>query len=239
MIHPDDRDVVLRFLVRNTLLADLGTSHIVSITYRQILDGRTQYVRLMAFLKRGKEKNEGDSLIVCVRNIDAVKRMEMKYSNVLDMANRDSLTGVKNKCAYAQAEMELDDSIEAGEAADFGIAICDINGLKIVNDTKGHKAGDEYIKSGAKVICNVFRHSPVFRIGGDEFAVILRGNDYETRNELIEEFKSIQNSNKEQGLVTIAVGISDFDKEKDIRVQDVFERADTKMYTYKEKFKNY
>jgi len=60
-----------------------------------------------------------------------------------------------------------------GEAPEFGVIGCDVNGLKKINDTLGHKAGDEYICAACKMLCEYFKHSPVFRIGGDEFVVIL------------------------------------------------------------------
>ena len=49
----------------------------------------------------------------------------------------------------------------------------DVNGLKHVNDTLGHKAGDAYIRAASAMICEIFKHSPVYRIGGDEFAVLM------------------------------------------------------------------
>ena len=134
--------------------------------------------------------------------------------------------------------MELDEKITNDEITDFAIVICDINGLKNVNDTKGHNAGDEFIKSGCKDICDVFEHSPVFRIGGDEFAVIVKDRDFADRERLMEEFLKIQEQHRRTGLVTIACGISEFDKDKDIRVQDVFERADSLMYHNKKEFKS-
>ena len=65
----------------------------------------------------------------------------------------------------------------------------DANNLKMINDNYGHGAGDEYIKGCCKILCDVFCHSPVFRIGGDEFAVILKGRDYHNRNDLMKEIK--------------------------------------------------
>ncbi len=238
VIHPDDRNRVIAQLERETMLDSLEKNGVLQITYRQILDNRIQYVELLAFFKQG----DSDSIVIGVRNIDAQKRreqsMEKKTQTFIDMANRDALTAVKNKRAYAQAETELDKKISDNTIEDFAIVICDINGLKTINDTMGHNAGDEFIKNGCKDICDIFQHSPVFRIGGDEFAVIVAGSDYNMRDELMDRFSDIQTEHKTNGGVTIACGISDFDRKKDMCVQDVFERADAFMYNNKKMFKD-
>ena len=64
----------------------------------------------------------------------------------------------------------------------------DLNFLKVINDTYGHECGNAAIKRLCKLVCKIFAHSPVFRIGGDEFAVILRGSDYENIEKLVAEF---------------------------------------------------
>ena len=155
----------------------------------------------------------------------------------MDMASRDALTGVKNKYAYVQAEEKLDHEITGGCAAEFAVAVADINGLKKINDSKGHNAGDEYIKRACHMICMVFKHSPVFRVGGDEFAVILRGEDYENRDELLSALNESVAVNEAKGDVTVAVGLSEFDRGTDIRVQDVFDRADKDMYRKKKNYR--
>ena len=165
---------------KETLLRNLSAFGKTILNYRLMLDGRPQYVSLYAV----RPKDNPDHIIVSVANIDEAKRMELAYEDAMDLANKDALTGVKNKRAYVQAETEMDQEID--KKAPFSMVVCDLNGLKQVNDTQGHKAGDEFIRNACKVICDVFDHSPVFRIGGDEFAVILKGRDYERREELIQ-----------------------------------------------------
>ena len=228
-IYNEDLPMMQMSMKKENLIESLGVSGKVFFNYRQIIDNRPQYVSLYAV----RPSDDSDHIIIAVANIDAAKRMELQYRNAVDLANRDALTEVKNKRAYAQCEMELDNQINAGKISGFSIVICDLNGLKNVNDTLGHKAGDDFIKSGCKYICDTFDHSPVFRIGGDEFAIIVKGRDFERRDELMEHFRTIMNENKQKGLVTVACGISDFDPVRDMRVQDVFERADALMYENK------
>lgn len=236
-IYPEDLPMMSAAMEKKNLLVSLAETGKTLLNYRLMLDGRPQYVNLVII----RPQEDSDQIIVAVENIDETKRRELELEKAVgsatDMANKDALTGVKNKRAYVQAEMQLDELLGKGEESEFAIAICDINGLKQVNDSQGHNAGDEFIKSACTIICNTFKHSPVFRIGGDEFVVILRGSDYQNRAELISDFGAEQIKNKENGLVTLAYGISVFNPAKDIRVQDVFERADNLMYENKKRFK--
>ena len=108
-----------------------------------------------------------------------------------------------------------------------------MNGLKVINDTLGHKAGDEYIQSASKMVCDIFQHSPVFRTGGDEFAVILRGRDYLIRNELVLALHDRSVVHISTNEVVISGGLSDYIPEEDTCFHDVFERADALMYEEK------
>ncbi|MCR4644573.1 MAG: sensor domain-containing diguanylate cyclase [Oscillospiraceae bacterium] len=229
-IYPDDLPMMALSMQKENLLNSLSTFGKTILNYRLMMDGRPQYVSLYAV----RPKEDSSHIIIAVANVDAAKRMEIAYQNAVDMANRDALTGVKNKRAYVQAETELDEMIDKQNNPPFAIVICDVNGLKQVNDTQGHKAGDDFIRSACSIICNNFKHSPVFRIGGDEFAVILKGTDYEHRTELMEQLDQVLRENPHNGVVIIAAGISDFVPEQDMRVQDVFERADDLMYDNKE-----
>ena len=160
--------------------------------------------------------------------------MELAYQDAMDMANRDALTNVKNKRAYAQAEAELDRQIENAwkfGQPKFAVVVCDLNGLKQINDTHGHKAGDDFIRAACSIICNVFKHSPVFRIGGDEFAVLLNGADHEQRQKLMA--KCIAGNNLK--VESVVLGDRSFSPEE---LSDVFERADKLMYADKVKCKN-
>ena len=232
-IYPEDLPMMAAAMEKENLLNTLGESGKLLINYRLMLDGRPQYVTLFAV----HTKNDNDHIIVAVENVDEAKRKELEFEraigSAMDMANKDALTSVKNKHAYAQAEMQLDEQINEESCGAFAVVVCDVNGLKQVNDQQGHSAGDEYIKSACNIICNTFKHSPVFRIGGDEFVVLLKGSDYEERNALMAEFGRRQIENKKSGVVTLAYGFSEFQPERDIRVQDVFERADNLMYENK------
>ncbi len=149
------------------------------------------------------------------------------------LAYTDSLTSVKNTHAYVETEKELDERIADGRIREFGVVVFDINGLKQVNDTKGHDAGDRYIKESCRMICRQFTHSPVYRIGGDEFVAILEGEDYQNRKNLIASFENQVEENLKSGLAVVASGLAVFRREQDHSYRRVFERADQRMYDRK------
>lgn len=158
------------------------------------------------------------------------RRQEAEIGSAKQLAYTDSLTGVKSKRACIDFEMELDRKIKEGAAGAFAVVSCDVNGLKDMNDTHGHKAGDELLRSACHLICIHFSHSPVFRVGGDEFEVILQGQDYENRNAIVSAFNQEVEQNLTEGKAGVSIGLADFVPDRDTCVLDVFERADAEMY---------
>ena len=154
-----------------------------------------------------------------------------------DAANKDALTGVKSKRAFFDTELEMDDKIEHGEVKQFGIIVGDVNGLKHINDTLGHQAGDKYICDACTMICEHFKHSSVFRIGGDEFVILLEGRDYDKRNAIISDINEKIEKNIGTTNVVISLGVSEFDPAEDEKFHSVFERADKMMYQRKTELK--
>lgn len=149
------------------------------------------------------------------------------------MAYTDSLTGVKNTHAYVEKEKQVDNRIAEREINEFGVIVFDLNDLKKINDTKGHEAGDDYIREACHIICVTFKHSPVFRIGGDEFVAFLEGDDYSNRKELLSAFETQIEKNLQHGDVVIASGLAVFRPGYDNSYRRVFERADQRMYDRK------
>ena len=238
IVHPMDISKILKILDKEYLLSILDDKRQFSIDYRLIIENNPQYTRLTV-----RKSSDKKHLIIGVENINDEINREKEHLKALSMekelARRDELTGTKNKTAYAELEKNIQSNIDNGiEYLPFAIAVCDINFLKKVNDTEGHKAGDEYIKVSSKLLCDTFSHSPVFRIGGDEFVIFLGGSDYPAREELIKGLRDRVLENLESGNgPVIAVGIADFDPEKDSKVSDVFERADSMMYEDKRRLK--
>lgn len=163
---------------------------------------------------------------------------EFELDVVREKANIDALTGVKSKTMYTEFERSINQHIKDGVCDEFSLVVADLNGLKHVNDTFGHKAGDDLIRSASNMLCEVFKHSPVFRIGGDEFVVILTGRDRIERGALVHEINRRSEKNIAEGRAVIAVGMSDYIPGYDESIGPVFERADLMMYDRKEELKN-
>lgn len=152
-------------------------------------------------------------------------------------ANRDPMTGVKSKHAYLMREKQMDEEISGGKMQAFAVAVCDVNGLKKINDTLGHQAGDDYIRAASRMVCEIFAHSPVYRIGGDEFVLILTGRDYVNRKGLMKTLHNCSVEHIGHGGVVISGGLSDFRKDEDDSFHTVFHRADELMYEEKQLLK--
>lgn len=146
------------------------------------------------------------------------------------LAYKDSLTGVKNKAAWGDASGRLMREMDGGSPV-FAVAVFDVNDLKMTNDSLGHEAGDELLKKACSAICRFYAHSPVFRIGGDEFAAILEGQDYENREDILARFRA--EFAKPDGEVRVASGMAEYTPGLDSSFSDVFCRADDAMYENK------
>lgn len=149
------------------------------------------------------------------------------------LAYTDPLTGVKSKRAYLDIRKQLEQKIEDNTIKEFALAVFDVNGLKEVNDNFGHEVGDQHIIGASNLICNILKHSPVFRIGGDEFVAILEGGDFEERRSLISDFNSQIEDNARNGKVVVSVGLSTYRQNSGATFASVFNQADENMYKRK------
>ena len=173
------------------------------------------------------------------QNAQTMKQQEDDLLTMRNLAYIDSLTGVKNKHAYEDTAGYIDEQIRNG-TAQFAVIMCDLNYLKLINDNRGHQAGDVALKRAAKLLCNAFPMSTVFRIGGDEFVVIPSVIEYARIDEQLDALKAMMRKQKETSedvldRISFAFGTAVYDREKDSSFNDVFERADQKMYEEKKK----
>lgn len=217
---------------------------LITIAYTQ-----TIVKPLKELTKAAKQVAEGNLEVTLLnQSHDEVGELSTSFQQTVDclkvymdrmneLAYRDPLTGVKSKTAYDEETRKVNNGLQMG-FDQFGILMLDINGLKLVNDQYGHEAGNRYIINCCRLICSVFKRSPVFRIGGDEFIVLLVGddlNDIETLlekfDERMEEMDRVAESPEEK--VNVAAGLAVFDETRDHSYEDVFKRADEAMYKKK------
>ena len=220
-VQSDRRVTLARFLRDNWLAVII----LISVIFFIVI------FLLVQKLKAEKISNERQ------RMMEEALRRELQQKEQLhaamNMVYTDPLTGVKSKHAYNEAEERMDRRIEEKKVSKFGVVVFDLNDLKQINDKQGHKAGDEYIKTACRLICTHFKHSPVFRIGGDEFVAILEGEDFRNREEILEKFEKTILGNLEEEKIVIAFGSASFNPGQDQSIRAVFKRADAAMYKEK------
>ena len=159
--------------------------------------------------------------------VESVIEAEKKVQILDELATKDALTKVRNKTSYDKFAEEIDSRIRQGEAQ-FAVAMMDLNNLKVINDTYGHDSGNIYIKEACSIVCHIFVHSPVFRIGGDEFVVILQNDDYKFRDKLLSEATGVFKSLTENEdivpwkRISVAIGMTDYNPKTDKTFSDVF-----------------
>lgn len=180
---------------------------------------------------------------------DEVGRLTNSFKRLADHVNQnindlnkrvyvDALTSVKNKGAFSDALDDLQTGLNNHNDTPFAIGMFDCDNLKIINDQYGHEMGDIYLKNACRLICQVFQHSPVFRVGGDEFAVILQSEDYQRREELVgqlnQEMDAV-NASRANGWeqIHLSIGIAAYDAKTDKSASETLRRADKIMYANK------
>ncbi len=231
-IYPEDRELFMSMFTKENVMNEIENKGRFTLNYRLMFKGAPKFVSLRAAMI---SEDKVTRVIFGLIDMDSQVKKEQEFTRKLTaarvLANLDTLTGVKNKHAYVDSEMQINRLIDKGNAPEFAVVVFDLNGLKIINDTFGHQAGDKFIKDGCSIICGVFKHSPAFRIGGDEFVAIVQEEDYRNIESLMKRMENINMKNLKDGDVVIAAGMARYHKDKNVAA--VFSRADTEMYNNK------
>jgi len=201
----------------------LATRTTQAFDYQTVNEGSVRYHEVRIVASGEKEA------IAIVRNITERKKMEEKLTY---MSLHDRVTGLYNRFYFEDELRRLD----SNNCINVGIIVCDIDGLKLVNDTLGHQAGDDLLVNAAQIIKSCFSDKDtVSRIGGDEFAILLPGKNIEelqlishTMQNKISQFRE----NHMQIPVSISIGMS-VRTSLTQNMVDVFKVADNNMYREK------
>jgi diguanylate cyclase (GGDEF)-like protein len=152
-----------------------------------------------------------------------------------ELAEKDLLTGCYNRNAYRN------DSSECTDLSDTLLVACDLNNLKRCNDTLGHAYGDKYLVDSANILKEVFSsYGKVYRIGGDEFCIVIPNRKQCHIHTLIAtllERELIYNADAELIKLEIACGYAEYDPAIDTKMDDILNRADALMYENKKELK--
>ena len=175
----------------------------------------------------------------------SIKKIEVELSEYIDkirdMAYCDKMTGCRNKSAYLMRQAEIERRMEEG-LAEFTVYVFDVNGLKRINDTKGHEMGDLLIKSAANALKLTFNEKSIFRTGGDEFVVVLddKSQSGEEVSKTLAAFEAaVAECSDEAAMgfpLAVSAGAAVYDRESDREFKSTLERADKAMYENKEAF---
>ena len=176
------------------------------------------------------------ALVVMVIFISVAMRYQEKETLLFKAdSETDAMTGLYNRRAFYEM---LDEIKKHGTVSDISIVIVDVNGLKQVNDEKGHMAGDELIMKTAESIQELYgNHGKTFRIGGDEFAIILT-EPLDDVQECVKQIRirtgksELEHSDK----LSVAIGIARGEDYLDMSVEELLELADKAMYSDKEEY---
>ena len=196
-----------------------------------------------AFLKTSEDSMD---YVERLRHANAmVEDMKEQISEMDEIAYTDSLTGVRNKAAYDLCAQTIDRIIGEGTAERnaFAIVMVDINFMKKINDTYGHECGNIYLINSVKMMSRIFGADKVFRVGGDEFVIVVGDDDVKKCDERVKRLESeIAAVSSDKSLadwdrVSAAVGAAYFDPGRDKCTADVFVRADKEMYRKKVEMK--
>ncbi|MCX7773093.1 MAG: GGDEF domain-containing protein [Clostridia bacterium] len=169
-------------------------------------------------------------------NLFHLREIHIRNDLLLSLAYTDGLTRLKNRRSFDDMIEALNSHLDQEDA--IHLIILDINNLKTVNDKLGHSQGDCLILEGVKLLRETLgKLGEIYRIGGDEFCVIIRGMEEEAINDTLSElFEKIDrfNSTAHMFSISIAYGMAAYQKGVDTALNSVFVRADRAMYVCKD-----
>ena len=169
-------------------------------------------------------------VIYTTRNVDDEKKRE---ENLIRISLTDEMTRMFNRRCYDEDLKEL----RSGALSDdFVLFSIDVNGLKTVNDTKGHAAGDELIKGAANCLAlSVGNKGKVYRTGGDEFMVVIHTDHPEKlRSDIREKAKEWHGMYTDS--MTMSIGYAAYKDHRDTNIDELEHKADADMYADKDRY---
>jgi diguanylate cyclase (GGDEF)-like protein len=226
-VAPDHLEAFLTFTNITTVRDRLTNKKIISGEFIDMVAGwfRAQYITVEA-----APDGRPNTVIYTTRNVDEEKRRE---EHLIRLSMTDEMTRLYNRRRY---EEDLASCRSEQLSEDFVLFSVDVNGLKTVNDTKGHAAGDELIKGAADCLALTMRQwGKVYRTGGDEFMAIVHADEPEQIREAIEE-RAAQWRGKFSDELSMSVGYAALRDHPDATVDDLERIADNAMYAKKARY---
>ncbi len=241
-IYAVQREATFR-MVFLIVLFGIITSAIAILLARRVLAPLQEISEAARRMGRGNydvpvPKHWDDEIGQLADNINVtMEQMKHMVHNLRSQAQQDRLTGVKNTTAFAEKKLQLDEAIRQGPAPEFALVMVDMNGLKQINDTYGHEKGNLAIQGMVKAICDLYKHSPVYRVGGDEFVIVVQNDDYDNQDgiwrRLVPYLRRRSDSTTPWLKLSFSAGRAQYQPGTDKDFDMVFRRADAAMYQIK------
>lgn len=239
-----ERNIMVILYIASTIVMLIFAIFIVSKSASAIIEPIKKLSEITSRYAQGdwSEKyinKSSDEIQILSEGISIMADNTQEYINRINkIARRDVLTGLGNKTAYV--EMVEDIKINRQDKYNqYVIFVMDLNLLKKANDNYGHEAGDALLREAGKYISRTFKHSAVFRIGGDEFVTIISNEDYDNRKALIEQFEQGMGyiiSDNYPVQLYISFGGAEYGVESN-DYDTLFKIADDRMYAKKKEMK--
>ncbi|MDD2620517.1 MAG: diguanylate cyclase [Syntrophomonadaceae bacterium] len=172
----------------------------------------------------------------CIARIDGIDtditRRKHAEDSLRYISMHDFLTGLYNRFYFEKEMLAIDNNLEDS----VGLIVCDVDGLKLINDNLGHEAGDQLLRDCAKVLKTCFHQDEVVsRIGGDEFTIIIKDCSMEKLESSLERLRqTIAKHNESNPPYPLSISIGHALKlTPEVQMREVFREADNLMYIEK------
>lgn len=230
-VHEEDRKAFLKFSDMDFLREHFKkSSEYLRLRYRRKTDGSFRWVT-MELVPSIEYSDDNQVIMLYIRDIQDEYVSELHYQKELEYyCNTDIMTGLWNRYYYNRYVEHL----SRRNVKSVGVVFADLNGLKRINDQKGHTEGDNYIKSFATMLLQEFGKENCCRISGDEFLVWLEEIDKDAFDKKVNKFKN--SLNDKDGKPIASVGAEW--RSSSLDVFEMVKLAEQEMYEEKEKHYN-
>lgn len=199
-----------------------GTSYTIEINE----DGIQEFLEI---IKRPLINEQG-KVTGIIGLLNHVTEYELMKRKLEELVRTDELTGLYSRHYFDEYLQEL----QKKERYPISVISADCDGLKKINDTYGHLVGDEYIRMASLLFRMVLpKESAIFRMGGDEFIILLPSTDEETARVYMEQMKQKENMFQIRGKkLSVSFGMSSMKNSSD-SASECIEKSDMNMYQEK------
>lgn len=231
VVHPDDRKHYLEIMQRSNFIESLDNGiDRLGCEFRRIVE-QNKMVWMQLSINLFKDPLTKHVLaLLCIANIDDKKRQELL---LFHDSRLDQLTNMYNR-KMAESEIKYNLSRLSGDEL-CAFMILDLDNFKNVNDSLGHKAGDDVLMRLADILSNAFRKSDVIgRYGGDEFIIFVR--NIKSKDHMVARLHSLYKilaESEGQVPLSCSIGVSVFSGEQSYSYKEAFEQADIALYKAK------